>query len=197
MGAVGYRPAERTVAEFLRHQQARIREEALVSLYSMFESGAQKYLVGALDDADPRVCQTALGLLAACRSADPNFTALVYDLVSLDAAATTSEEGLILSAVHAIRDLGNVPLASGVDSESAVVDALRDCMGGRLLSRGGGRAGRSPGIQAALCEALAAIGSRRAKVVLEQASREGSPSLRESAVTALDEIKRRSTQEAS
>ena len=190
-GSIGFRAGERKLAEFLSHKQPRIRDVALVGLYKMLEHRAQRYLLAALDDSDPRTCQTALTLLAACRSEDGNFLGLLFDLVGLDEPDNPAEEGLILGALGAIGDLGNVLLVQGVDAETAVSDALRESVRSGLFGLGSARSGRSMAIQRALCDVLGQIGSTRGRAMLQQALRDGPPALKEAAESGLQRMQQR------
>ena len=188
LGAVGYRDGQRRVLEFLRHPQPKLREEALVAAYKILGDKSQRYLLSALDDPDAGVCQTAVALLAAKGSSERTFTSLIADLIDIDAPEDAREEGLIITAIQGLRDLGNIRLRDKITAESALVSALKEAWGGGLLSRIGGKAGRSPGVLTAICETLGEIGSVKARAVLSSVPRDVQSGVRDAAQQALTKI---------
>jgi len=193
LGAVGFRGGQRRVLEFLRHPQPKLREEALVAVYKMLGDKSQRYLIAALDDSDPGVCQKAVALLAAAGSKEAAFTTLIADLIDIDSPEDAREEGLIITAVQGLRDLGNVKLKEKITAESALMSALKETWGGGLLSRIGGKSGRSPGVLTAICETLGEIGSDKATQVLQMVPRDAQVGIREAAEQALQRIGHRAT----
>jgi hypothetical protein len=189
LGPLGYQPAQRPLFEILRHPQPKMREEAALALYKLLDEKASRYLMGVLDDADTAVCQRGVALLAAGGCREAGLLSLLQDLVGLDGADDAREEDLILTAILAIEDLGNLELQNGLDAERTLVDALRHALGGGYLGLSPGRGGRSIAVQAALCRTLGAIGGPRALPVLEQAARQGPPELRQAAARAVGRLK--------
>lgn len=191
LGAVGYRAGQKVIVEYLRHARPNVREEALVAIYKMLEHKAQQYLLDALDDADTGVCQRAVALLAAAGSLDPGYTALLYDLVGIETPQDAREEGLIISAVMAIRSLGNVELVENVDAESALVEALRESVKSGFLGLGARSQGRPLGVQTALCDALGAIGGERSLGALSTVGRDAPAALQSAAAMAVSRLRAR------
>ncbi len=186
LGAVGYRAGQRAVGDLLRHAQPKVREEALLSAYKMMEGGAHRYLIDALEDPDIGVVQRSVALLAAANSRDASYTSLLHELVSNPSPADAREEGLIITAIYALKDLGNIELYEGMDAETALTEALRDGGKSGFLSLvKGGRGQRSLAIQTALCDTLAAVGSDRARSTLQAVGKDAPLALREAAEGAL------------
>ena len=156
----------------------------------MLGAGSHRYLIRALGDDDPRVCQCAMALLAAARSDDQEFRRRLYELISLDAPSSPSEEGLVLGALAAVSELGNVILVGGIDCHLAVSEALKRCIRTWLSFRklSSTQRGRSLVIQQALCGVLGELGQSRARGVLRQVLREGEPALRGAAQEALHRL---------
>lgn len=193
LGATGYRAGVRLLVEQLKHPQPKIREEVIVALYKILGDEAHRYLRHALDDPDAGVCQKAVALLAASGSADANFTALVAELIAIEEPENPREEGLIITAILGLQDLGNIRLDGKTSAEAALLDALRGAWGGGLLGAlvGGGRGGRSPSIQEAVCETLGEIGGAKARQALHQIPRDASAGVRAAAMAAANHISAR------
>lgn len=188
LGAVGFRGGQRRVLEFLRHPQPKLREEALVAVYKMLGDKSQRYLLHALDDGDAGVCQKAVALLAAAGAKEAAFTSLIADLIDIDSPEDAREEGLIITAVEGLRDLGNVRLNEKTTAESALISALKETWGGGLLGRIGSKTGRSPGVLAAICGTLGEIGSDKARSVLQTVPRDAAAAIRQAADAAVAQI---------
>jgi len=193
LGATGYRAGVRLLVEQLKHPQPKIREEVVVALYKILGDEAHRYLRHALDDPDAGVCQKAVALLATSGSADANFTALVAELIAIEEPENPREEGLIITAILGLQDLGNIQLDGKTSAEGALLEALRGAWGGGLLGAlvGGGRGGRSPSIQEAICETLGEIGGPRARQALHQIPRDASAGVRTAAMAAANRISAR------
>jgi hypothetical protein len=190
LGAVGYPGGEERILETLHHPQPQLRAAALVAAYKLLGHGAHRHLVEALADADADVKQRAVALLAASGSTDRQFTALLAQLIELDTPADAREEGLVITAVQGLRDLGNVNLTDRTSAEDALVAALKASWGGGLLGLGR-KLGRTDGVQAAICDTLGVLGGERARQQLGQVPKDAVVAVKEAARAAGAAIERR------
>ena len=194
VGAVRYRQAEPVIADFLKHPKPSVRADTIISLYNMLGRDAQSYLLDALTDPHPDVRQKAIALLAVSGCKEAPFIALLGELLTGDAVDDGLREGLVIGAVLALQDLGNIELSDAGEAELVLATLLRESVSGGMFSLvNRSQKSRSTGLLSAICETLGAIGGRRARQVLQQAMKSGAPVIKESALLALERVEARLT----
>jgi HEAT repeat protein len=189
VGAIGYREAEPVLADFLKHPEPALRSDTLLSLHGALGRESEPYLVEALDDGHTDVRQRAVSLLAVLGSDDPRFLGTIEALLLDALGAVESGEALVIAAVHAVQNLGNVTLPGGSAADELLSNLLRGTSGGVVTRvRGKPRPVQSTAVLVAACETLAVLGGDRALSALGHASRSAGPVLRQAATRALERL---------
>jgi len=172
----------------LRHNDPKVREEALTLAGQLGCLQVEAEVVEALKNQDERVRRRAVWCVRMIKGVKA--IPALLDILMLN-NGTEEMEALQKDVCQTLGAFGNVRFDGNQDLEEALFKALRRHRGNLFTRFFRMRFGRSTGIVAAICAALGSVGTSKSLGLLEEMVRTKLDIVREEAEKALNAIKER------
>jgi HEAT repeat protein len=176
-----------------RHENVKVRLEALNALATTPDAATVAACLHALDDPQPQVQRRALLALGSAECSDPRLISKFTDWLELK--TNKSDEApvaLQLAAIRTMQQLGNMPLEEHESTELLLAQLLRSAHRLSILRKlKGSHVEKDELVKVAACKALAVMGSSAVLDALTEAAADKSEKLSEAAEKALGAIRER------
>jgi len=162
---------------YIRYEHQRVREEAVTTVARLPMPESEALLLNAVRDAHPAVRARAVAGLGVLKTKNIGALHFMAEAIRRKSLKEKEEdEAVQLQACAALQQLGNFRYGGEGRIEAVLAQALegperRGLLG--VFGGGGGRA-KSPAVQAAIIEALGAIGTSASAEALKRVA-EGEP----------------------
>jgi HEAT repeat protein len=179
------------IEPLLKHEEFRVREQALVYSAKVFGVLAEPSLISALSDPEAAVRRKSVGVLSRFpQISDPALAGLAAIVRrKLKKEPSPDEEQELIEAAEILGKLGARALPDGTTLEDTLIGVLEQETGRGLLGRlAGQKSFRTPKMRAALTEALGKTGSSKAKKTLGALAKDKEQLVKESALAAIARI---------
>lgn len=171
LGEVGRAEDAAVVARDRDHPSEEVRCAVLWAATALVRERAGSLLLRALEDPSRVVQVRAVNLLGQLRSTDRNVLDALAKILE-DESPAEDAESLVTAALWALAHIGNVPLpgrGAAVENLLALVAARARPAGlRRVLGAASAELWWRPGVRTALCRALAALDTDRARAALRK-----------------------------
>ena len=178
VGEQGDTSLAQSISQFLHHGNVNVREAALGALFKLQGPAAEGYFLQALRDREGTIRWMALWCLGYIKSRHPQaLEAYARALQSDDPSAPPEDEPALIQVCHALASFEGQAAADTSKAETILLAALRPVEQKGALGWFKKPPHRhSERVRAAICEALAAVGSSASIASLRQvADTEGTP----------------------
>ena len=194
LGSLGTDRATPALVRAARHDHPNVRLEALDALAASKAKASTAAFVHALEDEDEQVQRRAVRLLVAARCAHPRLLGTLCDWLELKTSKRDEAPvALQLTAVRALRELGNVPMEDYGRAENLLADTLLPAPRFALLGKlTGSHVAKDESVQVASCGALAKMGTGEVLEALGDALDDGNQPVQDAAAKAIEEVEARS-----
>ena len=181
------------ISRFLHHGHLHVREAAVRALFKLHGPAAEGYFLEALRDREGAVRGLALWYLGHIKSRHPQaLKAYEKALQSDDPSAPPENEPALIQVCHALASFERLAADDTGKAETMLLAALRPVEQKGVLSWLKKPSPRhSEGARAAICEALAAVGSSAAIAPLRQVADTDEAPVATKAAAAADRIQQR------
>lgn len=187
------------ICRFLHHANVHVREAALRALAKLQGPGAEGHFLHALRDREGALRQTAVAYLAHIKSRHPQaLEAYASALQRDDPSAPPENDATLIHVCQALASFARLSVDHIGKAETILLAGLRPVKQKRLLSWFKKPSYRhSERVRAAICDALADIGTCAAVDALRQVAEIDSAPVAEKAAAAAAQIQERSSQRPS
>ncbi len=180
------------ISEFGFHEDPRIREEVIHSIFKIFGHQAEGIFVEALKDSDVKVKKRAISCLGSIRTRNPlAISGFIKMVAKKNLDQEEEDETIQIQACISLAQIGNLRLKGGITIEDVLIEAFTPEHKG-ILGFGKSIKREKPlPVRISLCEALGAIGGDKSIRALKPFLKDSDEALREKVKEALEKISKR------
>lgn len=184
---------------FLRHENAHVRQAALMRVFELLGPASEGSLIRALHDADSAMRRAAVAFLGRLHSRNAAVLAYYASALQPDAAADAEpeDEDVMVEVCRSLAEVGDATFADGSSVEQVLLEALHpEGRKKRISQRLSGMFHRSSPAQServrvAICEALGTVGTAAAAGGLRELAADETDAVAEAARAAAAQIEER------